>query len=266
MAESGADGGAAADGRIVSEGRGRVFLIGIDRPAKLNGFSPKMVRELAEAYTQYERDDAYWCALLYAEGDNFTAGIELDRFDITGTVFPPGLVDPFGLRPPVPAKPVVAAVHGICFTMGIELMLAADIVVAAEGTRFSQLEVKRGLSAFGGATIRMVERAGWGDAMRYLLTGDEFGPQEALRLGFVQEVVPKGQQGARAFAIAEAIASRAPLAVRETKASARLALDEGPATAVAAFGPLVARLKASEDFAEGVRSFSERREARFSGR
>ena len=84
--------------------------------------------------------------------------------------------------------------QGITFTIGIELMLAADVVVAASDCRFSQLEVKRGIMATGGATIRMVERAGWGNAMRYLLTGDEFDVATALRLGFVQEVTAPGDQ------------------------------------------------------------------------
>ena len=96
----------------------------------------------------------------------------------------------------------MCAVQGICFTLGIELMLAADIVVAADDCRFAQIEVKRGIMPAGGATVRMVERAGWGNAQRYLLTGDEFGSAEALRLGFVQEVVPAGRQKARALEIA----------------------------------------------------------------
>ena len=150
-------------GRIATERRGHLFLIGIDRPAKYNGFTPKMCGELARAYANYEADDGLRCAVLHAAGDHFTAGLELSAFDITEPdFFPRDLVDPFDLRPPFRAKPVVAAVKGICFTIGIELMLAADVVVAEEDTRFSQLEVKRGLMAFGGATIRFVERAGWG--------------------------------------------------------------------------------------------------------
>ena len=99
--------------------------------------------------------------------------------------------------------------QGICFTLGIELMLAADIVIAAEDCRFAQIEVKRGIMPAGGATVRMVERAGWGNAQRYLLTGDEFGAAEALRLGFVQEVVPAGQaEGARARDRPESLPSR----------------------------------------------------------
>src|SRR5262249_20911651 len=179
-------------GRITTERRGRLFLIAIDRPKKYNGFTPAMLTELAEAYTAYERESELWCAVLHAEGQHFTAGLQLSAFDITADLIPKGLGDPLALRLPLRKKSVVVAVKGICFTIGIELMLAADIVVAEEGTRFAQVEVKRGLPAFGGATIRFVERAGWGNAMRYLLTGDEFDPATAHRLGFVQQVVPQG--------------------------------------------------------------------------
>ena len=118
-----------ADGRITTERLDRIFAIGIDRPRKLNGFSPKMLVELAQAYTALERDEEAWVGLLYAHGDNFTAGLELDKVAPVmrerGTVFPVGAVDPLALRPPARTKPLVAAVQGICFTLGIELMLAA---------------------------------------------------------------------------------------------------------------------------------------------
>jgi 1,4-dihydroxy-2-naphthoyl-CoA synthase len=104
----------------------------------------------------------------------------------------PGRVGPFDLFAPLRTKPVVVAVQRVCFTVGIELMLAADIVIAAEDTRFGQIEVRRGIFANQGATLRIVERAGCGNAMRYLLTGDEFDAATALRLGLVQEVVPTG--------------------------------------------------------------------------
>jgi enoyl-CoA hydratase/carnithine racemase len=176
-----------ADGRITAERLDRIFAIGIDRPKKLNGFSPKMLIELAEAFTAFERDEAAWVGLLYAHGANFTAGLELDKvapfMRERGSVFPMGSIDPLSLRPPIRTKPLVCAVQGICFTLGIELMLAADIVIAAEDCRFAQIEVKRGIMPAGGATVRMVERAGWGNAQRYLLTGDELGATEALRLG-----------------------------------------------------------------------------------
>ena len=254
-------------GRIATERRGHLFLIGIDRPAKYNGFTPIMCGELAQAYADYEADDGLRCAVLHAAGGHFTAGLELSAFDIAEPdFFPRDLVDPFDLRPPYRRKPVVAAVKGICFTIGIELMLAADVVVAEEGTRFSQLEVKRGLMAFGGATIRFVERAGWGNAQRWLLTGDEFDTGTALRLGFVQEVVAKGEGLARAVALAESIARQAPLAVRASRENSAIAVRRGPEAAERAFGRQLADIAPSEDFAEGVQSFIERREGVFKGR
>jgi enoyl-CoA hydratase/carnithine racemase len=261
---------APADGRIITERQGRVFLIGIDRPKKLNGFSPRMLTEMAEAYTAFERDAEVWVALLYAEGANFTAGLELDKVAPVmrerGSVYPVGSIDPLSLRPPIRTKPLVCAVQGICFTLGIELMLAADIVIAADDCRFAQIEVKRGIMPAGGATIRMVERAGWGNAQRYLLTGDEFGAAEALRLGFVQEVVPAGSQKQRALEIADRIAQQAPLAVRASLASSRTSVDHGPHAAIREFNAQQAQLMATDDAAEGIRSFVERRSGHFTGR
>jgi len=144
-------------------------------------------------------------------------------------------------------------------------MLAADIVVAAEDCRFAQIEVKRGIMPAGGATIRMVERAGWGNAQRYLLTGDEFGAREALRLGFVQEVVPAGSEKARALAIAQTIAAQAPLAVRASLASSAVGLAHGSHAAILKFNAVQATLMRTEDAAEGVRSFLERRPGKFVG-
>jgi len=260
---------APADGRITSERQDHAFLIGIDRPKKLNGFSPKMLVELAEAFTAFERDEAAWVGLLYAHGANFTAGLELDKvaplMRERGSLYPQGSIDPLSLRPPIRSKPLVAAVQGICFTLGIELMLAADIVVAADDCRFAQIEVKRGIMAVGGATLRMVERAGWGNAQRYLLTGEEFGAAEALRLGFVQEVVPAGRQKERALEIAQAIAEQAPLAVRASLLSSRIAVEQGPHAAIRELNAQQARLMVTEDAAEGVRSFTERRKGRFTG-
>ena len=259
----------SAEGRITSERIGRILAIGIDRPRKLNGFSPKMLVELAESFTSLERDEAAWVGVLYAHGANFTAGLELDKvapiMREQGGVFPPDTIDPLSLRPPIRSKPLVCAVQGICFTLGIELMLAADIVVAADDCRFAQIEIARGIMPAGGATVRMVERAGWGNAQRYLLTAEEFAASEALRLGLVQEVVPAGRQKGRAMEIAGVIAEQAPLAVRASLASSRTAIDRGPEAAFREFKAQQAQLMATSDAAEGVRSFIERRRARFTG-
>ncbi len=259
-----------ADGRVTAALRDGLFLIGIDRPAKLNGFTPVMLRGLAQAYTAFEREPRAHCAVVFAEGPHFTAGLDLPKVapHLGGDTLlvEEGEIDPFGLRPPFRSKPVVVAVQGICFTLGVELMLAADIVIAASDTRFAQLEVKRGLLPTGGATFRMVERAGWGNAMRYLLTGDEFDAQIAMRLGFIQEIVEPGRQIERAVELAKHIAGQSPLALTATIENARLAQREGPAAAAAQFGATQTRLLASEDFQDGMRSFKEKRPARFSGK
>jgi enoyl-CoA hydratase len=258
------------EGSVTGARQGALFAIEIDRPTKLNGFTPKMLRELAEAYTAFERDSDARVAVVSAAGPHFTAGLDLPKVGpLLGRgepLFPADAVDPFDLRPPRRSKPVVVAVKGITYTLGLELMLAADIVVAAEDCRFSQLEVKRGIMAAGGATLRMVQRAGWGNAMLALLAAGEFGAADALRWGFVQEVAPTGREFARAKEIAAAIAAHAPLAVQATLLNARRALEDGFAAAAAEFVEANRRLSATADAAEGLRSFVEKRPAVFRGK
>jgi len=141
--------------------------------------------------------------------------------------------------------------------------LAADIRVAADNTRFAQIEVKRGIYPIGGATVRMYQEIGWGNAMRILLTGDEFSAQDALRVGLVQEVVPTGSQLARALEIADTISRQSPVGVQATLASARLARAEGERAAIARFLPDMQQAIASDDAVEGLAAFLERREPRF---
>jgi len=257
-------------GRITFERRDALALIGIDRPKKLNGFTPKMYRALADAFGALERDSGARVGVLHAQGANFTAGLQLDLFapmmQRGESMLPADAIDPLGLREPMRSKPVVCAVQGVCFTLGIELMLAQDIVVAADDCRFAQIEVKRGVIPTGGATMRFVERAGWGNAQRYLLTGDEFGSTEALRLGFVQEIVPAGRQLERAIEIAQSIAEQAPLAVRASLASSRRYAERGPLGMKADMEAVQRGLALTDDAAEGVRAFLERRAARFSGK
>jgi enoyl-CoA hydratase len=257
------------DGRIVTRRQGDVLVIVIDRPKKLNGFSAIMLDELSAAYSAMEHDPDIRCGLLCAEGKNFTAGLELSRlsqrFAEGKPLFPVEEVDPVNLRR-LRTKPLVAAVQGICFTIGIELMLAADVVIAASDCRFAQLEVRRGIMASAGATIRMAERAGLGNALRYLLTGDEFDAQTAMRLGLVQEVVAPEELRTRATALATSIAAQAPLAVSATLSNTQKAVFEGPSSALAELGLLQARLRETEDAVEGVRSFIEKRPGRFMGR
>jgi enoyl-CoA hydratase/carnithine racemase len=264
---------APLEGCISCETRGPVLLIGINRPAKLNGFTPRMFKELGEAYTRLDDDSQLRVGVLHAFGRHFTAGLDLPTIaplmQRGEKAIPEGCVEPTDLGTPGyrrRTKPMVAAVKGITFTLGIELMLAADVVVAADDCRFSQLEVKRGIMATGGATLRMAQRAGVGNAMLHLLTGDEFVAAEALRLNFVQKVVPAGEELAEALRVAEAIAAQAPLAVVATRLNVMKAVEQGPLAAMQEFVDVQKRLSNSEDAAEGVRSFVEKRPAKFSGR
>src|SRR3954467_7329235 len=243
---------APAEGCITCEVRGPLLLVGINRPAKYNGFTPRMFRELGEAYSRLDDDADLRVGVLHAHGKHFTAGLDLPTiapFMQRGEkLLKPGDVEPMDLGTPSyrrRTKPMVAAVKGITYTLGIELMLAADVVIAADDCRFSQLEVKRGIMATGGATSRMAERAGLGNAMLHLLTGDEFGAAEALRLNFVQKVVPAGQELDEALRIATLIAQQAPLAVVATRQSVVKAIEAGPAAAVAEFIAIQQRLSNS---------------------
>ena len=266
----GVDEMAHPDGEVIQERRGQVLVLRIDRAAKMNGFTPRMMDELVGGLEELERDDALRCGVVCAEGRHFTAGLDLPRFremQLRGEpAFPRGRLDPVDMRDPRREKPLVYAVKGICFTIGIELMLAGDVAIAAADCRFSQLEVKRGIMPGAGGSFRFTERGGWGNAMRYLLTGDEFSAEEALRIGLVQQVVETGKEFDTALAIAERIAAQAPLAVRATRANALRALEHGSRAAIDDLNGLRELLASSDDAKEGVASFIEKRTARFTGR
>nr|WP_090341921.1 crotonase/enoyl-CoA hydratase family protein [Mycolicibacterium malmesburyense] len=255
---------------VIVERRDHVLLMGLNRPEKRNAFNTEMVEDLGRAYERLERDDELRAGVLYAVGDNFTAGLDLvdvaPRLVGGAMEWPDDARDPWRNDGRTWTKPVVAAAHGWCLTLGIELLLAADIRIASEDTRFAQLEVQRGIYPFGGATTRLPRTAGWSNAMRWLLTGDEFDAAEALRIGLVSELVAPGTQLDRAVELAERIADKsAPLGVRATLTAAQRAVREGDSAAEDRFVGDVAALFVTEDGAEGMQSFVERRAARFVG-
>ena len=260
------------ESRIAIEQRGQILLIGLNRPAKRNAFDRQMLDELATAYAQLEDTAEVRCGVLFAEGEMFTAGLDLASLAPTiatsgNLEYPENSIDPlnlYGAR--TRTKPLVAAVQGKCLTVGIELLLATDIRIASENATFAQIEIKRGIFPFGGATLRFPEVAGWGNAMRWLLTGDEFDAAEALRIGLVQEVVAHGTQIDKAVEIAERISAQAPLGVRATIESARKLQREGFDAAARDLMPQVLKLFRTEDAREGVQSFIERRDGNFTGK
>lgn len=257
--------------RILTERRGHILLIGLDRAEKRNAADFALLQQLALAYGELDRNPDLRVGLVYAIGDHFTAGLDLGdigpRLGPNGLdMVPEGGINPWQVSGKSLTKPVVIAVQGTCLTLGIELMLASDIVIAAESTRFGQIEVARGILPFGGATIRFPRAAGWGNAMRWLLTGDLFDAAEAHRMGLVQEIVPDGTQFDRALELAQKIAAQAPLAVQATLANARLAQREGSAAAEATLQPALADLIDTEDSQIGMHAFLTRTAATFQGR
>jgi len=258
--------------RVTIEIQGHVLLIGLNRPDKMNAFDSLFLSELAESYTKLEEEPNLRCGVLFAHGDNFTAG--LDLMDVAPQIMkgknliPDGMIDPWGIYSDrLRTKPLVVAVHGKCLTLGIELALAGDIIVAAKNTSFAQIEIKRGLFPFGGATIRMPQRVGWGNAMRYLLSGDTFDAETAFRIGMVQELTEPGKELSKAVEIANTISKQAPLGVRETLISSRMAAAQSlPKNTRDYFMSTIMQLMKSEDAQEGLSSFLEKREANFTGR
>ncbi|WLQ14200.1 crotonase/enoyl-CoA hydratase family protein [Hahella aquimaris] len=253
------------------EKRGHILLIGLNRPEKMNALTVAMFHDIAAAYGRLQREADLRVGLLWAQGDHFTSGLELNDWAETfATGQPPtlsaGEIDPFFISGEPLRKPVVMAAQGYCYTCGVEMMLNTDVRIAADNTRFGQLEVKRGLFACGGATLRLQQEIGWANAQRYLLTGDVWTAQDAYRWGLVQELVEPGAQFEKALDIAERIANAAPLGVQGSLVSSKLARLQGEEVAKAQLFSEIKGLMNSEDMQEGIASFLERRDAVFKGR
>ena len=255
----------AKPGRVTVERlKGGIMVIGFERVEAQNRLDPALLRGIGKAYYQLDHDDELRVGVLHGLGPDFSLGGDgpaLAAATAAGTFPPkdPDYLNPFNFASsPHRAKPVIVAAQGGTKFGGHELFLAADIRVAASDTVFGQAEVTRGVFAWGGASVRFVREAGWGNAMRYLLTGDEWGAEEARRLGLLQEITPPGQQLDRAIALAQKIAAAAPLGVRATLASAHQALS-GEDAAFAALPAAFARLAQSEDAKEARRALQEKR-------
>lgn len=258
-------------GKVSREIRGTIFLIGLDRAQKRNAFDSHMIHELSLALTEYDDHPELRCAILFAHGPHFTAGLDLLELQpklAEGVFdFSDDLVNPWGTVGRQRRKPLITVVHGYCYTAGIELMLNSDLVIAADNSQFAQLEVQRGILPFGGATARFVQTAGWVKAMRYLLTGDVFNATDAEQMNLITEIA-SGEQVAlsRALEIAQSIASAAPLAVQATLKSAQQAFLNSPEMAFSQLQDLLTPLLHSADAKEGALAMVERRQANFSGK
>jgi enoyl-CoA hydratase len=258
--------------KVTVERRGQIVLIGINRPYIHNRIDPETYAGLAKAYYQYDHDPSLRAAVLFGHGANFSRGIDVDAFQALVTSNRPrtdehGTIDPLAKTAPNRSKPLVVVVHGDTWNMGHELHLAADIRVAAANSRFGQDENTHGRFPGGGATIRFVREAGWGNAMRHMLTGDHWSAEQALHMGVVQEIAPTADKALEAgINIATKIAACGPLGIRTTLASAHLAIDASQAEALSKLNAQYGALYRTEDFTEGRKAEAEGRPPIYQGK
>jgi len=247
-----------------------VLLIGIDRVDAQNRIDIPTFSAIGQAYYQFEHDDDLKVAVLHGKGPDFSQGLDQASWGaaLRNGPFqtPQNFIDPVATAGPERSKPLVVAVQGHVTRVAHELFLAADLRIAAQDAIFNQGEVTAASFPGGGATVRFVREAGWGNAMRYMLTGEDWHTDEAYRMGLVQVVTPSGRQLDRAVDVARQIASCAPLGVQALLGSARRAFREGERVALLSLQPEFGRLSRSEDRQEYFRALQEKRSPVYVGR
>ena len=253
---------------VTLDRRGMVARLVLAGAGSDNAIDAAVVRELRSACAAV--GDDVRAVLVTAEGDVFSRGWDWDALlgETTDPVaalrnhgIPP---DPFGCLADLP-QPVVCAINGDATGAGLELALACDVRVAAEGVAFALPEVSMGLLPLAGGTQRLPRLVGRGKALEMILTGEPIDAQEALRVGLVSAVVPRDRLRAEAEAIASRIAERGPLAVRYAKEAVSRGLEMPLEQALRFETDLTIILQTTEDRAEGVRAFLEKRMAEFKG-
>ena len=242
----------------------------LHRPERGNLIDSQTVQELDAACRELNDDDAVRVVILTGEGDAFCRGWDLSGLDSereTPLDWARGqglLGDPFGCLARLP-RPVIAAVNGDAISAGLELALACDVRLAAEEARFACPETGHGVIPWAGGTQRLPRIVGRGKALEMILTGDAVDAQEALRIGLLSQVLPGERLLAEAAALAGRIAARGPIAVRYAKEAVSRGLDMTLEQALRYETDLTIILQTTEDRAEGVRAFLEKRTPQFKG-
>jgi len=250
---------------------GETVLIGVNRPHIYNRFDPDAFFGLAKAYYDFDNDPSLRAAVFFGHGENFSRGIDVAAFAPlarTGRPFAvkDGMLDLFA-RTQNLSKPLIAVVHGDTWNMAHELHLVADIRVASADVRFGQDENTHGRFPGGGSTIRFPREAGWGNAMRYMLTGDHWGAEEAYRMGVIQQIAANPAQALEAgIRLARKIAACGPRGIKTTLESAHLAIDESEAAAFAKLNGQFGGLFHTEDFIEGRKAEAQGRPPVYQGK
>ena len=244
-----------------------VLLLRLNRPERRNALATPLLREIADALRQAEGDETVRVAILAGSEKVFAAGADLNELAQSGSDDPVatprfeawGTIRAF-------SKPLVAAVEGWCLGAGAELMMCADIVIAGESAKIGQPETNLGIIPGAGGTATLPRLIGRALAMKMVLTGEPISAEEAMRAGLVSQLANNGEALAEAIALAQRLSGRAPLALREAKASIRDAelLDE--TSHIVAERERFIALLGSADKAEGIAAFREKRAPIWEGR
>ena len=252
---------------------GPIARITLCRPDRGNPIDAAFVAELQSACEAISDDPGVRVVVLAAEGDSFSRGWDWEALTATsegGSLLEAARAqgmtnDPFGCLAAL-AKPVVCAVNGDATGAGLELAMACDIRIAAENARFSLPELSMGLLPMAGGLQRLARLVGRGNALELALTGGEFDAVEALRIGLVSAVVPADRLAAEGGAIANRIAERGPIATTYAKEAVSRGIDMPLEQALRFETDLTIILQTTEDRAEGVRAFLDKRKPEFKGR
>lgn len=244
---------------VRTQNSGTIARIALTRPE----IDAATIAELRSACESVAGDRAVRVVVLTGEGESFSRGWSPQLLTDADALRDAGaLDDPFGCLAALP-KPVIAAINGNAIGGGVALALAADIRIAAGAACFALPEVSAGLIPVAGATQRLARLVGRGEALRLILTGDLIDASEALRIGLVSEVVPSSDLAPRAAAIAERIAERGPIALRYAREAVSRGIDMTLEQALRFETDLTVILQTTEDRAEGVQAFLDKRKPEF---
>ncbi len=254
---------------ITVEKRGKVAILTINRPDKLNALTKQVHAEGVAALDELKKDDGVRVLVITGAGEkSFIAGSDIGEFEGQTPVTQRDLFHELSLYNVVDSfpKPVIAMVNGFCLGGGNELAMACDLRMASENARFSQPEINLGIICGGGGTQRLTRLIGEGRSMEMVLTGDMIDAATAHKFGLVNHVYPANELEAKTMELAEKIAEKAPIALQLSKEAVKFAsrsnLDEGLRREV----DLFAICFSTEDKKEGVAAFLEKRKPVFNGK
>src|SRR5438270_11741205 len=243
---------------VLSERRGRTFLITINRPDQRNAVNAPGAQGIAAALDELDEDPGLSVAVLTGAGKGFCAGMDLKAF-LAGEIPYAGDRGFAGITQRGSSKPLIAAVEGFAVAGGLEIALACDLIVASHGARLGIPEVKRSLVAAGGALLRLPRLLPRTIAMELAITGDPIEAQRGFALGLVNRLAEPGQAVDTALELAEAIAANGPLALAASKRILVESVDWPESEFFARQGEIAGPVMASEDAREGAKAFAEKR-------